>query len=371
MRNRFVNQIQGKIMLLILSSLLLSVITEAILFFILYILKNMSVIPYRFLYSLYRFDQKYGYFYITVIIFFLLFFLFVLLLSRAWGKDFYKVLLGTKKISEGEFDFQVPVYSNNELGEMAGNINRISEQLHQSIQEERRAVQAKNELITNVSHDLRTPLTSIMGYLRLIEEDRYKDEVELRYYVNIAYEKAMNLEKMVSDLFEYTRVNFGALRLNKTEIDLIQLLSQITSQFIPLLKEVGLEVALVTKDENMMIKADPDKLVRVFDNLISNAMKYGENGKKIIIRAKKIDNSAVVEVINYGNPIPSVDLPYIFNRFYRVEKSRSLDTGGTGLGLAIAKSIVDLHDGKIEVTSNEIETNFKITLPLDQIAYIE
>ncbi|MGE8203505.1 sensor histidine kinase [Heyndrickxia sp. NPDC080065] len=371
MRNRFVNQIQIKIIMLIVSSLVLSVIVSAILFVILYILKNMSVIPYRFLYSLYRFDQRFGYTYLAIFIFFLIFILFVLILSRGWGKDFNKVLMGTKKISEGEFDFQVPVYTNNELGEMASNINRISEKLHHSLQEERQAVQAKNELITNVSHDLRTPLTSIMGYLRLIEEDRYKDEVELRYYVNIAYEKAINLERMVSDLFEYTRVNFGSLRLEKTEIDLIQLLSQITAQFIPLLEEAGMEANIVTADDNIMIKADADKLVRIFENLISNGMKYGKEGKKILIKAKRLEEFAVVEVINYGKPISSVDLPHIFDRFYRVEKSRSLDTGGSGLGLAITKSIVDQHGGYIEVTSNECETNFTITLPLNQIAYIE
>ncbi|MFB7305391.1 sensor histidine kinase [Heyndrickxia sporothermodurans] len=371
MKNRLINQIQGKIMLLILSSLVLSTIVFAILFVILYMLKNMSVIPYRVLYSFYRFDQKYGYAYLGMFIYFLLFILFVLILSRGWGRDFNKVLEGTKKISEGELDFQVPVYSNNELGEMAGNINRISEQLHHSIQEERRAVQGKNELITNVSHDLRTPLTSIMGYLRLIEEDRYKDEVELRYYVNIAYEKAMNLERMVSDLFEYTRVNFGTQRLEKIEIDLIQLLSQITAQFIPILEDADMEINFIAVDENIMIKADADKLVRVFENLISNGMKYGKEGKKILIRARKLEDQAIVEVTNYGEPISSSDLPYIFDRFYRVEKSRSLDTGGSGLGLAITKSIIEQHDGNIEVTSNKQETKFSITLPLNQIAYIE
>lgn len=358
-------------MLLILSSLVLSGIVSVILFIILYILKNMFVIPYRILYSFYLFDQRIGYPFLAVIIFLLLFILFVLLLSRGWGKDFNKVLIGTKKISEGEFDFQVPVYTNNELGEMAGNINRISEQLHRSIEEERHAVQAKNELITNVSHDLRTPLTSIMGYLRLIEEDRYKDEVELRYYVNIAYEKAINLERMVSDLFEYTRVNFGSLRLEKTEIDIVQLLSQITSHFIPLLEEEDMEVKIIAPDENIMIKADGDKLVRVFENLLSNSMKYGKEGKEIVLKAKREDDMAVVEVINFGEPIPSVDLPHIFNRFYRVEKSRSLDTGGSGLGLAITKSIVEQHGGHIGVTSNENGTKFSITLPLNQIAYIE
>ncbi|MGE6256498.1 sensor histidine kinase [Heyndrickxia sporothermodurans] len=371
MKNKLVNQIQGKIMLLILSSLVLSAISSVVLFIVLYLLKNMFVIPYRILYSFYLFDQRIGYPYLAIIIFLLLFILFVLILSRGWGKDFNKVLIGTKKISEGEFDFQVPVYTNNELGEMAGNINRISEQLHRSIQEERHAVQAKNELITNVSHDLRTPLTSIMGYLRLIEEDRYKDEVELRYYVNIAYEKAINLERMVSDLFEYTRVNFGSLRLEKIEIDLIQLLTQITSQFIPILEEENMEVQIIAPDENIMIKADPDKLVRVFENLISNGMKYGKEGKKILLRAKREEELAIVEVINYGEPIPAVDLPHIFDRFYRVEKSRSLNTGGSGLGLAITKSIVEQHGGHIQATSNECETKFTITLPLNQIAYIE
>lgn len=279
-----------------------------------------------------------------------------------------RMMTTVQHMSQGRFDLAISEKRTDAFGDLARTINQMSRQLEASLEEERMAVQTKNELITNVSHDLRTPLTSVIGYLRLIEEDRYKDEVELRYYVNIAYEKSLRLGRMVNDLFEYTRMSHGDFKLQLADINLVELLGQLTAEFSLTLREEKMELQLHLTDESMIISADGDKLMRVFENLMANAMKYGRQGKWIDIELKRERSVAVVRVINYGPPIPSTDLPHIFDRFYRVEKSRSDETGGTGLGLAIAKNIIEKHGGTIGTKSDSKETVFEVRLPLKSVS---
>jgi signal transduction histidine kinase len=268
---------------------------------------------------------------------------------------------GLREIAKGNFDTDIPVQSGSQLGEVAESINQMSRQLHQSILEERNAEKTKNDLITGVSHDLRTPLTSILGFLEVIEEDRYQDEVELRYYVNIAYEKAQNLKKLIDDLFEYTRINNG-LPLDIREIDMAQFMRQLIEEFVPALEKSGMECKLAA-EEDLVIRADGAQLVRAYENLITNAIRYGESGKRIDITVRSDGNQVSISFNNYGDPIPERDLPFIFDRFYRVEASRSKQTGGTGLGLAITKSIVEVQGGEIRVRSDRKRTIFETRFP--------
>lgn len=254
----------------------------------------------------------------------------------------------------------------DDIDELAHKINSIIHQLRNITVEERQAQQTKTDLITNVSHDLRTPLTSIMGYLGLIEEGKYKDEVQMMYYVNIAYEKSQNLNVLINDLFELTKMQNNTMRLNKIEINLVELLSQIVSQFEIYFRQEFMVSRVNFNEEKLIVKADPNKLVRVFENLMTNAMKYGKDGLYVDIVTEKKEDMAIVKVINYGEPIPVLDLPNIFDRFYRVEKSRNRNAGGSGLGLAITKNIVNLHGGEITVSSNKHQTVFEVQLPIIQ-----
>ncbi|GIO98637.1 hypothetical protein J14TS5_37230 [Paenibacillus lautus] len=268
---------------------------------------------------------------------------------------------GLREIAKGNFDTDIPVQSGSQLGEVAESINQMSRQLHQSILEERNAEKTKNDLITGVSHDLRTPLTSILGFLEVIEEDRYQDEVELRYYVNIAYEKAQNLKNLIDDLFEYTRINNG-LPLDIQKIDMAQFIRQLIEEFVPALEKSGMECKLAA-EEGLIIRADGAQLVRAYENLITNAIRYGDSGKRIDIAVRSDGNQVSISFTNYGDPIPERDLPFIFDRFYRVETSRSKQTGGTGLGLAITKSIVEIQGGEIRVRSDRQRTTFDTRFP--------
>lgn len=273
-----------------------------------------------------------------------------------------------RRIADGQLglEYQIVVRRRSPFGWLAANVNRLSQRLSLALEEERRAEQAKNELITNVSHDLRTPLTSVLGYLALIEQDRYRDEVELRHYTAIAYEKSQRLHVLINDLFEYTRMRHDSVAIKMEVINLVEFLGQLLVQYHLPLQEVGLEARLDSRETVVSVRADTSLLLRVFENLLSNAMVYGKEGKFIhlAIGREQGRGMAVVEVINYGDPIPALDLPHIFDRFYRGDKSRTQWSGGSGLGLAISKNIVEKHGGTIEAFSNELETKFVVALPL-------
>ncbi|URJ52119.1 sensor histidine kinase [Paenibacillus polymyxa] len=274
-----------------------------------------------------------------------------------------EITTGMQEFADGDLSYTIPVSSADELGTLAKNMNTMADKLRLSLEEERASAKAKNDLITGVSHDLRTPLTSVIGFLEYIETDRYRDEIELRYYVNIAYEKSLTLKKLIDELFEYTRVSGGSLPLELEPVDLGKLLTQLAEEFVPSLEQADMSYR-VRIVEPVRILADTDELVRLYENLFSNAIRYGKDGKRLDITIGREDDEAVVICTNYGTPIPAEDVPHLFERFYRVDKSRSKETGGTGLGLAITKSITELHDGRISVRSNRRQTDFETRFPL-------
>lgn len=268
-----------------------------------------------------------------------------------------------EEMSKGNLDKKIEIKSRGDIDQVAQNINSIVEQLKDITVEERKAQQTKTDLITNVSHDLRTPLTSVIGYLNLIEEGRYKDEVELMYYVDIAYEKSLNLNILINDLFELTKMQNRVVNFNKVELNLVELIGQLISQFEIQFRQENMNCRIDFSVDKLILNADPIKLVRAFENLITNAMRYGKDGHYVDIKVFTENEMAVVQVINYGEPIPVLDLPHIFDRFYRVEKSRNTFKGGSGLGLAITKNIIEAHDGSICAISNNKSTIFEVKIP--------
>lgn len=275
-----------------------------------------------------------------------------------------KMINEIQYISEGQFKEKIMIESNGIIGELGAKVNQIIMQAERAIIDQKDAAQIKNELITNVAHDLRSPLTSIVGYLDLIHEDKYKSEVELRYYIQVIHQKSKDLHQLINDLFEYTLGQNKEFLVNENPINIEEMLNQLAIQFQFQIKEAGMELRQhpSTVDSPIVI-GDGNKLARVFENLIQNAVRYGNEGKYIDITLSEYNGVIEVEIINYGQAIPSLDLPYIFERFYRVEKSRSHQTGGSGLGLAIVKSIIELHGGQIEAESSAGRTAFIVKLP--------
>lgn len=269
-------------------------------------------------------------------------------------------------IASGNFDHRIKANLTGDMNDVVNSINTLVESTVAAMDEERKIEQSKDELITNVSHDIRTPLTSIIGYLGLIEDKQYSSIEDLERYIHIAYEKALQMKVLVDDLFEYTKVRQPATPLNYTKLDLGKFLEQVAAEFELESARRKIEIEVIMKTDPLMVEVDVDKIVRVFGNLISNALKYGEKEGWIKIQADKVGSEAVISVINSGEKIPQEALEELFGRFYRLESSRSQQTGGTGLGLAIAQSIVALHGGYIYAESDDEETKFVMHLPLIQ-----
>ena len=270
-------------------------------------------------------------------------------------------------IAEGHYDHRIPFELSGDMNKVIDSIHVLVDSTVSAMEEERKIEQSKDELITNVSHDIRTPLTSIIGYLGLIEDKQYQSQEELLTYTHTAYIKAKQMKILVEDLFEYTKVRQHTTPLNLTQFDMVKLLEQLAADFELDAKKKNMVIEVIQPDSEIMMEADTEKIVRVFNNLISNALKYGVGGKKISIEAQKVGKEVIISVSNDGPEIPEASLNQLFDRFYRVEESRSQETGGTGLGLAIAQSIVALHGGYIYAKSDKELTRFVLHLPLKQV----
>lgn len=270
-----------------------------------------------------------------------------------------------RNVSEGDLNTSVDVVGDDEFSEMAENLNNMVEEIRVLMDKEREAERTKNELITNVAHDLRTPLTSIIGYLELLSGPAKIPEELQKKYISITYTKAKRLEKLIEDLFGFTKLNYGKISMKVSKVDIIKLLSQLLEEFYPNFVDKNLSYELQSNVPAKVITADGNLLARLFDNLINNAIKYGADGKRVVVRVQAEEETVTVQVINYGYIIPKEELPLIFEKFYRVEQSRSTNTGGTGLGLAIAKNIVDMHGGHIQVSSDINGTIFTVRLQVN------
>lgn len=283
-----------------------------------------------------------------------------------------KLRRSIQQVTSGNYGVQCEVEYDDELGSLATNINVLSKTLLAKEKEseklkekeraaldiERNAERQKNELITNVAHDLRTPLTTIVGYLELIKDDTALSKEDVHKYSGIAYEKSIRLQEMMDDLFEFTKLDNADIKLNKSMINLSGLIMQMTDEFYPSFKDCNITPIVDLPEENIYVQGDGQLLARVFDNLISNALKYGYHNTDLKIEVSGDEKYATVKVINHGDTIASEDIPLLFNKFYRTDSSRNSKTGGTGLGLAITKNIVDLHHGDISVTSDDQITTF-------------
>lgn len=249
-----------------------------------------------------------------------------------------------------------------ELASTELKINQIRHILVQRAMAEQLAEQRKNDLVMYLAHDIRTPLTSVIGYLSLLEEVPEMPAEQRAKYVHITLDKAQRLETLVNEFFEIAHYDHPQIRLERKEMDLSYMLVQLTDEFYPLLTARGNTVVLHASD-NLTVSADPGKLARAINNLLKNAAAYSDPHSEIVLSAQEQDGMISICVQNQGPVIPPDKLASIFDKFYRADDARMSDTGGFGLGLAIAKEIVSLHGGTITVQSVDHCTTFTITLP--------
>lgn len=251
----------------------------------------------------------------------------------------------------------------DELEEIQKRMNHLKRESEKNEKLAKENEEKKDELIVYLAHDIKTPLTSMIGYLSILDEIDDMPKKKQKNYISIALDKSYRLEDLINELFDVARFNSEKIVLEKEELNLNLMLEQIIDDFYPTLREVNKSIKL-NYDEPISINGDSDKLSRVFNNLIKNAISYSKEESEIVINLKKDNNNAIVEVINKGRQISKEKLSKIFEKFYRLDYARTSRTGGSGLGLAIAKDIIELHNGTIIAESNEEETTFRVTLPL-------
>ena len=251
----------------------------------------------------------------------------------------------------------------DELEEIQKRMNHLKRESEKNEKLAKENEEKKDELIVYLAHDIKTPLTSMIGYLSILDEIDDMPKKKQKNYISIALDKSYRLEDLINELFDVARFNSEKIVLEKEELNLNLMLEQIIDDFYPTLRELNKSIKL-NYNEPISINGDSDKLSRVFNNLIKNAISYSKEESEIVINLKKDNNNAIVEVINKGKQISKEKLSKIFEKFYRLDSARTSRTGGSGLGLAIAKDIVELHNGTIIAESNEEETTFQVTLPL-------
>ena len=259
-------------------------------------------------------------------------------------------------------DGEEPVTLEPELRPIQEKLNRLKITLRRRELEASESEQKKNDLVVFLAHDLKTPLTSVIAYLTMLDEQPDMEKEERAKYTHIALEKSIRLGELISEFFEITRFNLQNIVLEKEQVDLSLMLEQLADESYGVLNNKSLTCSIYT-DEGLVVDGDPDKLARVFDNLLRNAIAYSYPGTNIDIQAREENNMIVIVFSNQGDPIPQQKLNSIFEKFYRADNARSSQTGGAGLGLSIAKEITELHGGTIEASSSSYCTRFIVRLP--------
>ena len=297
--------------------------------------------------------------FVSILIFLVILFRF----SVSWfTKYFDEISAGMDKLTE-ESDDEITL--SLELDFMEDKLNQIKNNLEKQKKAALDAEQRKNDLVVYLAHDIKTPLTSVIGYLSLLDEAPDMPQEQKAKYVGITLEKAYRLEQLINEFFEITRFNLQTIVLNKEKINLLFMLQQMADEFYPMLTPQEKQVSVNVPD-GFTLWGDADKLARVFNNILKNAIAYSYENSVIDISAQQQDKNIVITFTNQGNPIPQGKLETIFEKFFRLDTSRSTNTGGAGLGLAIAQEIVNAHGGNIFVQSNIEKTVFTVVLPQKQ-----
>ena len=296
---------------------------------------------------------------LTICIMVLMLIAFYLAMGRFthWLED---IRAATRRLVEERED---PVVLPRELSPIQDDLNAIRRQLAARERAAQEAEQRRGDLVAFLAHDLKTPLTSVVGYLTLLHDDPGLDMEQRAKFTGIALDKALRLEELLGEFFDITKMDLDSGAGEKVPIQLSMLLEQLSDEFYPLFAEKNL-TCMPDIQPHLVVRGDPDKLARVFDNVLRNAVSYSIPGGTVDVVAKAMGSYTEIIIQDEGLEIPEGELANICEKFYRLDAARSTRTGGAGLGLAIAKEIVELHGGSIRCESNGKLTSFIISLPL-------
>ena len=315
-------------------------------------------------YRIFGFDIQFELVVILVVTALAVFMTVFMLLTRSIITGAEQILEGIRQVTEGHYDYRIQVRGHNELSSIAEGLNQLAEESARMKRQAEEAETTKNDLITNVAHDLRTPLTSIIGYIDLLNTRADLTEEQKRKYLQIASDKAGKLQQMINELFDFTKMSYSHMPLQLMRVDMVRLIEQAVDELYPVFEEHHLSCRLETDVSSLQMECDPAQIARLLDNLLGNAIRYGAAGKLVEVITETTGESISIRVINYGSVIPKENMPYLFEKFYKADTSRTPESKGTGLGLAIAKTITEMHGGQIRAESSLKGTVFEVTLPI-------
>jgi signal transduction histidine kinase len=276
----------------------------------------------------------------------------IIILSKALTKPLIEMKEATSKMSNGDYSVSLPKTGKDELGDLANSIHILAHKLDYLTKE-------RNDFLASISHELRTPLTYIKGYTDIVHKRNLSREDQEKY-LEIILEETTRLSELIKELFELAKFDQNTFVIQKQRIELCEFLSKVEQKLSPAFREKNMALH-VSCPNQVFILADPVRLEQIFLNLLDNAMKYSQHGTKTQISVMKIGANVHTRITDNGKGIPEEDIPHIFDRFYRVDKSRTRALGGSGLGLAIVKELVNAHEGSISVKSKEnVGTEFEI-----------
>ena len=284
--------------------------------------------------------------------------------SRSITSPIRKMQETAQQIAKGDFSTKVRIRGKDELSELAKSLNTMADELQQKMENLKQMDKMKSDFVANVSHELKTPLTLIKGYIETLEDKAIDDKDKARRFISIIKEHAARLENIVDDLLSLSELELSRHSIQKTDCNLKSLIDEVVLGFGHALAEKRQVLNVNPQSSDLRIKADRDKIEQVFVNLIDNAIKYTQEAGTIEISIRDQQNTVTVTVHDNGIGIPKEHLDRVFERFYRVDKARSRELGGTGLGLGIAKHVVLAHNGQIRIESQANKgTTLSVTLP--------
>lgn len=279
------------------------------------------------------------------------------ILSRRLSQPLLQMENAARRMAKGDLDVRVDVISDDETGSLARTINELGDEL-------KRYRDTRSEFFANISHELRTPITYLEGYTQVLADGLVESEVEKSKYLLIIHQEAHRMKGLVDDLFELSKMEEGKISFNKEWLDLTEALQHVLYKIGPSISEKGLILEQDFMKGVPYVLGDGNRMEQVFFNLLNNAVRYTMKGF-IRVNISSDNTYVIITITDSGLGIPKDELPFVFERFYRVEKSRSREFGGTGLGLAIVKKLVELQDGHIEIESVvDHGTTFIIKFPI-------
>ncbi|MHC6180338.1 HAMP domain-containing sensor histidine kinase [Clostridium sp. JNZ X4-2] len=277
-----------------------------------------------------------------------------------------EICRGLNKIAGGDIEFRIMKKGHDELAGIVSNVNYMADKIQEKITREKNIQRSKSELVTNVAHDIRSPLTSVIGFLEIVKNSEYKSEEEMKKFIDIALKKAGSMKRLTDNLFMFTKLDSLNMKSSFSRVCINELIYQVVDEFSVIFQENNLELEDNIISENLMVNIDVNMFLRALNNLFYNALEYSVKPSKVNVALGKEDDKAVISISNSCKDLNEENIKMIFERFYRADKSRSSPDNNSGLGLSIAKSIIEHHGGKITSLYKDDRICFKISMSAEK-----